>query len=155
VVKTNLDEVDISKVSPGMEASILPDAFVGQSILGRIIKIAPSPVLKEKLNVFEITILLEPTDIEIRSEMLSDVTIISSQQSDVLKVAHEAVIDVDHETYLFVIRDNKAVKRKVVLGLKNPNEAEVLSGVKEGEEIVLNPPLDLKDGAALKIKDAY
>lgn len=155
VVKTNLDEVDISKVSLGMEASILPDAFVGQSILGRIIKIAPSPVLKEKLNVFEVTISLEPTDIAIRSEMLSDVTIISSQQSNVLKIPHEAVIDVDDETYLFVIKDNKAVKRKVVLGLKNPNEAEVLSGIKEGEEIVLNPPLELKDGAALKIKDAY
>jgi len=106
-------------------------------------------------NVFEVTILLEPTDIAIRSEMLSDVTIISSQQSDVLKIPHEAVIDVDDETYLFVIKDNKAVKRKVVLGLKNPNEAEVLRGVKEGEEIVLNPPLELKDGAALKIKDAY
>lgn len=155
VVKTNLDEVDIGKVSEGMEASILPDAFVGQSILGKIIKIAPSPVLKEKLNVFEVTILLEPTDIGIRSEMLADVTIISSQQTDVLKVAHEAVIDVDDETYLFVVKDNKATKRKVVLGLKNPNEAQVLSGVKEGEEIVLNPPLGLKDGAALKIKDAY
>lgn len=152
-VKTNLDEVDISKVSPGLEASIVLDAFPGQPVSGKITKIAPSPVLKEKLNVFEVTISLESTDIEIRSEMLADVNIISSRKTDVLKVAHEAIIDIDDETYLFAIKDNQAIKRKVVLGLKNPNEAEVLSGIKEGEEVILNPPLDLKDGAAIKIKD--
>ncbi|MDI6792185.1 MAG: efflux RND transporter periplasmic adaptor subunit [bacterium] len=152
VVKTNLDEVDISKISPGMEAVIVLDAFPGQPVSGRITKIAPSPVLKEKLNVFEVTIFLEPANIDIRSEMLADVNIISSQKTDVLKVPHETIVDVDDETFLFVIKDNKAIKRKVVLGLKNPNEAEVLSGVKEGEEVVLNPPLDLKDGAVLKIK---
>ncbi|MEW5767051.1 MAG: efflux RND transporter periplasmic adaptor subunit [bacterium] len=152
VAKTNLDEVDISKVSPGMKASIVLDAFPGQTVSGRITKIAPSPVLKEKLNVFEVTISLESTDINIRSEMLADVSIISSQKRDVLKVPYEAIVDIDDETYLFVIKDNKAEKRQVVLGLKNPNEAEVLSGVKEGEKVVLNPPLDLKDGAALKIK---
>lgn len=153
VAKVNLDEVDISKISSGMPASVIPDAFSGRVVSGKIEKIAPSPRLIEKINTFEVTILLEPTDIDIRSEMFCDVSIISGFKKDVLKISQEAVVNIEGQDYVFVIKDNIANKRGVTLGFRNPNEVEVLSGLKEGEKVVLNPPLELKDKITVIIKE--
>ncbi|MBU2599208.1 efflux RND transporter periplasmic adaptor subunit [bacterium] len=154
VAKVNLDEVDIGKISVGMAASVIPDAFLGRAVAGRIKKIAPSPRLKEKINTFEVTIELNPTDIDIRSEMLCDVVIISGIKKAVTKIPQEAVVNIEGNDHVFVIKDNIASKRKINLGFRNPNEVEVLSGLKQGEEIVLSPPLELKDKAKVAIKES-
>jgi|GEM_PF-2778515 len=154
VAKVNLDEVDIGKISVGMAASVIPDAFLGRAVAGRIKKIAPSPRLKEKINTFEVTIELNPTDIDIRSEMLCDVVIISGIKKAVTKIPQEAIVNIEGKDYVFVIKDNIASKREVNLGFRNPNEIEVSSGLKQGEEIVLSPPLELKDKAKVAIKES-
>ncbi|MDI6751836.1 MAG: HlyD family secretion protein [bacterium] len=55
IAKCNLDEAEIGKVSVDMPVSVLPDAFPGERISGKITKIVPSPALVEKLNTFEVT----------------------------------------------------------------------------------------------------
>ncbi len=152
VAKVNLDEVDISKIAMGMPVSVIPDAFSGRVVSGIIKKIAPSPRLIEKINTFEVTIQLKATDIDIRSEMLCDVVIISGMKKDVIKIPQEAVVNIEGKDYCFIIRDDIVSKKELTLGFRNPNEVEVLSGLKQGEEIVLNPPAELKDKARVGIK---
>ncbi|MFH1562262.1 MAG: efflux RND transporter periplasmic adaptor subunit [Nitrospirota bacterium] len=153
VAKVNLDEVDISKISSGMSASVIPDAFLGKVVTGRIKKLAPSPKLTEKINTFEVTIQLNPTDIDIKSEMLCDVVIVSGLKKDVIKIPQEAIVNIEGKDYVFVIMDNNASRKEVTLGFRNPNEIEVLSGLKQGEAVVLNPALELKDKAKVVIKE--
>lgn len=153
VVKVNLDEVDISKISLDMPVVVIPDAFLGKVVKGRIKKIAPSPRLIEKINTFEVTIQLLPTNIDLRSEMFCDVVIISGLKKDVIKIPQEAIVNIEGHDYVFVIKNNIVSKRKITTGFRNPNEVEVLSGAKEGEEVVLNPPLELKDKAQVVIKE--
>ncbi len=153
VAKVNLDEVDISKISLGMPASVIPDAFSGRVVSGRIEKIAPSPRLIEKINTFEVTIQLKAiADIDIRSEMLCDVVIVSGMKKDVIKISQEAVVNIEGKDYAFVIKDDIVSRKELTLGFRNPNEIEVLSGLKQGEWIVLNPPSELKDKARVVIK---
>ncbi|HAV42461.1 TPA: hypothetical protein DCX15_00390 [bacterium] len=152
IAKTNLDEVDIAKVALDMDVSVLPDAFPGRAISGSITKTAPSPILREKINTFEVTVALEKTDLPLRCGMLGDLIIVSAKRDNVLKVPYEATVNILDKTYVFVIKRKRAIKREVILGLRNPNEAEVLSGLKEGDEVVINPPVDLKDGAKIRIK---
>jgi HlyD family secretion protein len=153
VAKVNLDEVNISKISLGMPVSVIPDAFLGRVVSGRLEKIAPSPRLIEKINTFEVTIQLEPTNLDLRSEMLCDVVIISGLKRNVIKISQEAIVNIEGHDYVFVIKDNIVSKRELTTGFRNPNEVEVLSGVQEGEEVVLNPPLELKDKARVVIKE--
>ncbi|MBU1262508.1 efflux RND transporter periplasmic adaptor subunit [bacterium] len=152
IAKCNLDEAEIGKVSIDMLASVLPDAFPKERVSGKITKIASSPALVEKLNTFEVTISLSSVSLALRSEMLADVLIISGLAKDVRKLPQEAVVNIDEKQCVFLIKDNKAIMRQVTLGLKNPTEAEVITGVDVGDEVVLNPPLDLRDGANVTIK---
>ncbi|MDI6782062.1 MAG: efflux RND transporter periplasmic adaptor subunit [bacterium] len=153
VTKVNLDEIDISKISLNMPVAVIPDAFLGKTVSGRIKKIAPSPKLTEKINTFEVTIQLEPTDVDLRSEMLCDVVIISGLKKNVIKISQEAIVNIEGKDYIFVIKDNIVSKRELTLGFRNPDEVEVLSGIKQGEEVVLNPPLELKDKVKVVIKE--
>ncbi|MEK9148462.1 MAG: HlyD family efflux transporter periplasmic adaptor subunit, partial [Candidatus Desantisbacteria bacterium] len=126
IAKCNLDEAEIGKVSVDMPVSVLPDAFPGEKIPGKITKIAPSPTLVEKLNTFEVTISLSSAGIDLRSEMLADVLIISGSRKDVVKIPTEAIVNIDEKQSVFLIKGNKAIMRQVSLGLRNPIEAEVI-----------------------------
>jgi HlyD family secretion protein len=53
---------------------------------------------------------------------------------------------------VFVITDDRAVKRPVKLGGTNAQGVIVESGLIGGEDIVVNPPADLKDGQKVKVK---
>ena len=137
VVKCNLDEAEIGKVSVDMPVSVLPDAFPEERISGKIIKIAPSPALVEKLNTFEVTIQLSSVRLDLRSEMLADVLIVSGSRKDVIKVPTEAITNIDEKTSVFLVKDNKAIMNAVTLGLRNPIEAEVIRGVNADRKSVV------------------
>lgn len=152
VVKSDIDETEISKILCGMKTLVLPDAFPDKTISGIITKIAPSPILQTKVNTFEVTAKLEKTNVPIKSEMLCDLIILSKERDNVLKLPYEAILTISGKDYVFVVEKNIAFKKEVSLGLVTPNEVEVLSGVDEGENIILNPPLSLKDKEKIRIK---
>lgn len=152
VVKSEIDETEIDKIALGMKAQILPDAFSDKTISGTITRIAPSPTLRTKINAFEVTVKLEKTNLPIKSEMLCDLVVLSDRRDNVLKVAYEAILSVDKKNYVFIVENNIALKKEVSLGLWTPNEVEVLSGVKEKEKVILNPPPGLKNGARIRLK---
>ncbi|MEW6094988.1 MAG: efflux RND transporter periplasmic adaptor subunit [bacterium] len=145
IVKSDIDESEIGKIGLGMKVEVLPDAFQDKTISGIITKIAPSPLLQTKINAFEITVRLEKTHLPIKSEMLCDLVILSDRRENVLKVAYEAILFRDKKSYCFVVENNKVRRQEVSLGLITPNEVEILSGLKQGEGVVLNPSPDLKD----------
>jgi membrane fusion protein (multidrug efflux system) len=53
---------------------------------------------------------------------------------------------------VFVIRDGKAVRRKVKIGLRRPGVVEILEGVETGEQVVVGGQMRLSDGAGVVIK---
>ncbi|MEW6102841.1 MAG: efflux RND transporter periplasmic adaptor subunit [bacterium] len=151
VVKSDIDETDVEKISPGMKADVLPDAFSNKTISGVITKIAPSPILQTKINAFEITVELEKTSLSIKSEMLCDLVILSDKRENTLKVPCEAILSIDKRNYIFVVQKDIARKKEVSLGLITPNEVEVLSGLAENDKVILNPSPDLEDKQRVRV----
>ena len=66
--------------------------------------------------------------------------------SDTLTVPRDALISEDDGEYVYVSRDKKAVKTKVVSGVKNDDRVEIVSGLNDGEVIVWSDSKELKDG---------
>lgn len=73
----------------------------------------------------------------------------------VLLIPEEAITSVAKETFVFVVteKDGKttAEKREVKIGARQFGEAEIIDGLKEGEQIVTQGTLRVKEGAPLKI----
>lgn len=168
VAKTFMDEVDIAKVALGMECTVKPDAYPGLVLKGVITKIAPSPKMLERINAFEVTIDVEkPSDKHLksetkeehqdkllRSEMRVDIQVVSSLREDVLKIPLEALLPMDDKVFVYQLENGKAKRKEVRVGMRNPLEAEVVSGIEEGTEVILNPPIELKEGSAVRAKES-
>ena len=73
----------------------------------------------------------------------------AEEHTNVVLVPAEAIVHEGDETAVFVAVANKAQRRPVVVGITNKEHAEIMSGVKAGEQIITHGQAGLPDGAAI------
>jgi HlyD family secretion protein len=78
-----------------------------------------------------------------------EVRIVAWAADDVVKVPVAALFRDAEGWAVFVDQADRAILRQVTIGHRNDIEAEVLSGLKEGEEVVLHPGDQVKDGVRI------
>src|SRR4029453_18563662 len=67
----------------------------------------------------------------------------------------DAIVREENKTAVFVLSsDNKAHRRGVVVGLVSAEEAQIVSGLREGEKVVVKGQDELPDGATVTIEEA-
>jgi RND family efflux transporter MFP subunit len=80
------------------------------------------------------------------------VDIVAEQHKNALAVPRDAVLREEEAAFVMIAgSDNKAHKRAVELGLTTPKDAEVVSGLKSGEAVIVQGHQGLPDGATLTI----
>lgn len=85
----------------------------------------------------------------------ADIDILLADQKDVIKIPAESIkTEKDGSSYVFVVQENKAVKRKVTLGIQSDTEVEVKQGVSVGDKVILNPVNTITDGTPVTEKAA-
>ncbi len=67
----------------------------------------------------------------------------------VLKLPITALFREQGEWSVFVVEDNRAKLKKVEIGKRNAYEAEILSGVEEGQQVILHPSNQINDGVLI------
>jgi len=75
---------------------------------------------------------------------------ITWQGKDVLQVPASALFRRDSDWAIFVVKEGRARERRVSVGHQNGLESEILSGLQEGEEVILYPDESIKDGTRVK-----
>lgn len=78
-----------------------------------------------------------------------EIRVIVWERDDVLKVATNSLFRVGDEWAVYVVEDGRARRRSVRVGQRNGLEAEILSGLEAGEQIILHPGDLVQDGAAV------
>ncbi len=152
-VTAPIDEVDAAGVKPGLPARITMDAFRGREFAGKVTRIAPYVVDKEKqARTVDIDVRFDapPGDILLLAGYSADVDIILERHEGVLRLPAEALVD----GKAVLVRDastGKLAHREVKTGIANWNWVEVLDGLREGEQVVTS--LDragVADGAVVE-----
>jgi HlyD family secretion protein len=140
-VKGKVDESDIGKVYLGQPARIKVESFKDKTFYGKVTKISPMGVEKDNVTTFEVRVSINNPGGELKAAMTANAEIILDEHKNVLQIPEGAVIyDKDKKASVEVPDPNaKDGKRKVAvaLGISNGAKAEVLSGLKEGEQVVL------------------
>jgi len=140
-VKGKVDEADISKVYFGQQARITVESLKGKKFEGKVTKISPLGVEKDNVTTFEVRVSIRNPSGELKANMSANAEIIQEEKKNVLLIPEAAVIyDKDRNTSLEV-PDPKAEngRRKVAakLGISNGVKTELLSGLKEGDKVIL------------------
>jgi multidrug efflux pump subunit AcrA (membrane-fusion protein) len=135
-----VDEIDILKIKTGQKAMISVDAVPNKTFTGTVSFISPfgTPDTNNVVK-FPITIMLDPTDVALKGGLTATADIAISTVENALLVPLSAVTTTSEGSFVNVI--NKATgqpeKRQVTLGSQNLQFAEVLSGLKEGDKVIV------------------
>ena len=140
-VKGKVDESDIGKVYLGQPARIKVESFKDKTFNGKVTKIAPLGVEKDNVTTFEVRVSIDNPGGELKAAMTANAEIILDEHHNVLQVPEGAVMyDKDKKASVEVPDPHaKDGKRKVPIqvGISNGAKSEVLAGLKEGDQVVL------------------
>jgi HlyD family secretion protein len=140
-VQGKVDEADIAHVYMNQPARIKVESFRDRVFNGKVTKIAPLGVEKDNVTTFEVRVSIDNPGGELKANMTANAEILLDEHKGVLTVPESAVI-YDNQRNASVETPDKTQnegKRKVAVkvGLSNGSVTEILSGLKEGDQVVL------------------
>lgn len=140
-VKGKVDESDIGKVYLGQRARIKVESFKDKTFDGKVTKISPMGVEKDNVTTFEVRVSIQNPGGELKAEMTANAEIILEEHKNVLQIPEGAILYDKDKKASVEIPNPKAKEGKeklaVNIGISNGAKTELLSGLKEGQEVVL------------------
>jgi len=140
-VQGKVDEADIAHVYMNQPARIKVESFRDRVFNGKVTKISPMGVEKDNVTTFEVRVSIDNPGGELKANMTANAEILLDEHKGVLTVPENAVIYDNQKKATVEIPDKKQKegKRKVAVtvGLSNGSVTEILSGLKEGDQVVL------------------
>ncbi len=140
-VKGKVDESDIGKVYLGQPARIKVESFKDKTFNGKVTKISPMGVEKDNVTTFEVRVSINNPGGELKAEMTANAEIILDEHKNVLQIPEGAIMYDKDKKASVEIPDPKEKDGKkkipVEIGISNGAKTELLKGLKEGEQVVL------------------
>ena len=155
LVETDVSESNIEKIKEGRECEITLDAYPEKSYQGYVFKIVPTAD-RSKATVL-VKVGFKNYDSRVLPEMSAKVSFLSEKneneenQLPVLTIPLSAVDELNGKKIVYLVNDNKAVQKDISTSRLLGNYVEVISGLKEGDEIINDLNGKIKDGVQVKV----
>jgi HlyD family secretion protein len=154
-VELDITQNDFPKLGPQQKGIITTDAYPDKKYQGVIEQVSPEAD-RAKATVQVKVRVLKPDDF-LRPDMNATVQFYNdaptepaaSGEAKRVVVIPASAVQGDH---VFVVVKNKAIKRSVATGGSSGKGVMVESGLNGGEDLILSPPADLKDGQKVQVK---
>jgi len=149
ILKINMPERELAKLSVGQVAELSFDAVPGRMFTGKVGLI--SPYVDPATATFGVRVRVTDTGGLLRPGMFARVAIVYERKLDALQIPRTALLDGDGPPKVFVVKGGKAAERPVQLGLSNGAYVEIVTGLKDGEQVVVVGQAAIKPGATVRI----
>ncbi len=145
-VEMSVPESNLSKLREGLPARVKSDALPGREFTGRLTKIGLLPDgrnawLNPDLQLYNCEIELDSHD-DLRAGMNCEVELMVEHYEKVIAVPVQCVLRVGDTLAVYLDAGGRAVMRPVKVGLDNNRMVHVLEGLRPGDRVLLNPPLE-------------
>lgn len=157
-VKTQVNEVDISRVKMGQEVVIACDALPDLTYYGTVTEIANlarsmNQFQESSVKVFDVIVTIKNTDQNLKPGMTASCQVVTDKIDSVVFIPITSVYEKDGKTVVYVFDPNPE-EREIVVGQKNRNFIVIKEGLEEGEQVTLrDPTLPLEElGGSVKEK---
>jgi len=148
----NISESLFTQVHEGMEFDITVDAYPGETFKGTVNLLYPT--INSATHTFPVEVICENKDQRLRPGMFARVTATFGTNHNVV-VPDVAVVKQQGsgEHFIYVLNaDNTVTYTKVELGRRLGNQYEIVSGIHEGDRIVTEGQVRLKNGVNVTVK---
>jgi len=157
-IEVDVNESFINRVKPGQTVEATLDAYPDWKIPCKVAAIIPTAD-RQKATV-KVRVAFSALDPRILPQMgvkvafQSDESAAPAGRREILTIPKSAVRENGGRHIAWVVRDGKAERRAITLDSSPGDERTVLAGLAAGETVVVNPPSDLTDGAAVTPKSS-
>lgn len=150
-VKLAVNEIDVARLSIGMEAEVNVDAVPNKTLKGSISKIAPAKQTQEGQTAlvgsdtvvkFEVEIMLSEVDPGLKSGMSAKCTMRVANKKGVVYLPTEYTEKKGNDYFAYLPAPNpkdpksKPVAVPIKVGLVTSSKIEILSGLKAGDKVI-------------------
>ena len=136
-VAAYVDEVDVGRVRPGQRATFTVDAFPDAEFTGAVTAVYPRAVIQSNVVNYITTIAIENSQGRLKPDMTATVTIALDERADVVALPDKALRRERGKTVVRVEGPGGPTSRDVKVGLRGGGYVEIVSGVVDGERVVL------------------
>ncbi|MCE5324296.1 efflux RND transporter periplasmic adaptor subunit [bacterium] len=134
----DIDETDISQINLHQSVNITVDAYPDEVFKGTVTKIAPQTTTTNNVTTIPVTVEISSTDSRLKPGMNTTCDFITASKEDVLVIPNGALKGSNSQSIVMVIKDGAPTPRKIKTGLSGDESTEVISGLKEGEQVVVS-----------------
>jgi membrane fusion protein, copper/silver efflux system len=136
-VMVDVFEHQLAWVAPGMKAEISVPAYPGKQWEGKVDYLYPD--LDPKTRTLQVRLAFPNPNLDLKPNMFADVTIYGGPKGNVLKIPREALIQTGaRQSVVKALGDGHFQPVDVVTGMQTGEGVEILSGLNEGDEIVVS-----------------
>ncbi len=145
---------DFNRVKRGAPVELAVDALPGTKLEGRIVRV--QPLVDEDSRSFQVVVQLPGRD-DLVGGLFARATVRVGLAKDALVVPPAALVrdgSDPSQANLFVVRDGKAERHTITLGVETPDGVQATNEIHAGDAVVLDPPTSLADGAPVAVQNA-
>ncbi|MFQ3209692.1 MAG: membrane fusion protein (multidrug efflux system) [Colwellia sp.] len=159
-VITSLDDLSSMKVDFYLPERLLTHIHVGQQVtafnsayqdkefIGKIT--ALDSRIDSSTRSIKVRATINNKALKLRPGMLLNINVLL-QVENILQLPESSIIPIESSHYVFVVKEEKAVRKAIKIGRRHPGVVEVISGLLEGEQVVVEGALKLRDGSVVSI----
>jgi HlyD family secretion protein len=154
VLEASFNQSDTQRLHVGQETEVRLDAYPGKVWPGRLVSVGastaasgagmrgPSSGTGDYVRNVPVMVAIDGNDREIIPDLSGSADVVLREEKDVLLVPREAVVHENGETIVYVAEGKQPRRQQVELGPGSDTQVVVLSGVSEGDTLVIAPPAE-------------
>ncbi|MCZ0964495.1 efflux RND transporter periplasmic adaptor subunit [Paracoccus benzoatiresistens] len=146
-IRAEVNEEDVPRLATGQQVLIRSDAFPGRKLEAVVESITPmgDPVAR----TYRVHVAL-PDETPLMIGMTVEVNVITRLRADTLLVPAQAV---GPDATVWLLEGDHARRAAVKTGICGSSKAEILEGLAQGQTVIVPAPVDLEDGARVRVRD--
>ena len=140
-IESYVPEVNIALIKEGAPAKVTLDAY-GENVFfsAKVASIDPAETIRDGVSTYRIKLQFDSEDDRIKSGMTANVSIIIFNKENVIVLPGGVVFQEAGKNFVQVKEEGKISNREILLGeVSSLGQVEVVEGLADGEEVVLNP----------------
>lgn len=144
-----LPELALPEVREGQSVQVELDAYPQQRFDAKLYAL-DSRVAGDTRSIGARAV-LDNTDGRLRPGLFARVTLVVERKTDALLIPEQAIVSRGAEAFVYLVENGKASEKKIEIGQRQEGQAEVLSGLAPGQQIVTSGLQRVSDGAAVQV----
>ncbi len=137
-IKVTVAEVDIAKIRVGNPAQVTLDALTGKTYQAQVLTVGPTGTVTQGVVNYPVTFGLTNSDSTIKPGMTANLNIEVERRDNTLLIPTRAVRAQGNQKIVTVQANGQTATKPVTTGLSNDTYVEILSGLQEGDLVVVN-----------------